>query len=136
MKLLIVEDDEDAASFMQYVLEEERHNVRTASAVGAAKAHLKEYQPDLIILDRGLPDQDGVDFCRELKKHPRFSHVPVLFVSSAKTPAEIAEGFDAGGDDYVTKPFGFVELVARVQALLRRSNEPTVGRLDPPAASA
>jgi two-component system alkaline phosphatase synthesis response regulator PhoP len=135
MKLLIVEDDEDAASFMQYVLEEERHSVRTASAVGAARMHLQDYLPDLIILDRGLPDSDGVSFCRELKKHPRFAHVPVMFVSSAKTPAEIAEGFDAGGDDYVTKPFGFVELVARVSALLRRTGAPTVGRLTPPPSA-
>ncbi|MBI3563638.1 MAG: response regulator transcription factor [Elusimicrobia bacterium] len=130
MRLLIVEDDEDAASFMQYVLEEERHSVRTASAVGAARVHLKDYVPDLIILDRGLPDQDGVEFCRELKKHPRFASVPVMFVSSAKSAAEVAEGFDAGGDDYVTKPFGPVELVARVQALLRRTGGAALGPLD------
>lgn len=124
-----MEDDEDAASFMQYVLEEERHSVRTASAVGAARVQLKDYVPDLIILDRGLPDQDGVEFCRELKKHPRFAAVPVMFVSSAKSASEVAEGFDAGGDDYVTKPFGPVELVARVQALLRRTGAATLGPL-------
>jgi len=121
MKLLIVEDDEDAASFMQYVLEQERFSVRSAGDVGEARGHLEDYTPDLIILDRGLPDVNGLDFCRELKGHPRFAKIPVIFVSSAKSPAEVAEGFSAGGDDYMTKPFGFVELIARVQALLRRT---------------
>ncbi len=126
MKLLIVEDDEDTASFIQYVLENEKHAVRTASAAGEARRHLLEFEPDLIILDRGLPDQDGLEFCRELRSHPVYANTPVLFVSAAKTPAEVAEGFSAGGDDYVTKPFGFVELVARVQALLRRSGGASV----------
>lgn len=121
MKLLIVEDDEDTASFIQYVLEAENHIVRTAGAAEQARKHLLDFEPDLIILDRGLPDQDGLEFCRELRGHPLTANVPVLFVSAAKTPAEVAEGFSAGGDDYVTKPFGFVELIARVQALLRRA---------------
>ena len=121
MKLLIVEDDEDTASFIQYVLEDERHLVRTASAAGEARRQLRDFTPDLIILDRGLPDQDGLDLCRELKGDPSTAAIPILFLSAARTPADVAEGFSAGGDDYVTKPFGFVELVARVSALLRRS---------------
>jgi two-component system phosphate regulon response regulator OmpR len=120
MRLLIVDDDEDTSSILQYVLEEEDHVVRTAGAVAEAREQLLDFKPDLIILDRGLPDQDGLEFCRELRGDPRYANTPVLFVSAAKSPAEVAEGFSAGGDDYVTKPFGFVELVARVQALLRR----------------
>ena len=133
MKLLIVEDDEDTASFIQYVLEAEGHSVRSASAADAARRQLLDFAPDLIILDRGLPDQDGLEFCRELRGHPLTANIPVLFVSAAKTPAEVAEGFSAGGDDYVTKPFGFVELVARVQSLLRRTAAPAA---EPPASSA
>jgi two-component system, OmpR family, response regulator len=121
MKLLIVEDDEDTASFIQYVLEAENHIVRIAPAAGEARRELFDFEPDLIILDRALPDQDGLEFCRELRAQQIHAHIPVLFVSAAKTPAEVAEGFSAGGDDYVTKPFGFVELVARVEALLRRT---------------
>ena len=121
MKLLIVEDDEDTSSFIQYVLENEGHIVRTASAAGEARQKLFDFAPDLIILDRGLPDQNGLEFCRELRSHPPTANTPVLFVSSAKTAADVADGFKAGGDDYVTKPFGFLELVARVESLLRRT---------------
>ena len=133
MKLLIVEDDDDTASFIQYVLEAEGHAVRTAPAASEARRLLLDFEPDLIILDRGLPDQDGLEFCRELRGHPLTANTPVLFVSAAKTPAEVAEGFQAGGDDYVTKPFGFVELVARVQSLLRRTGGVAA---DSPASSA
>jgi len=127
MNLLIVEDDEDTASFIKFVLEQESFNVRTAGAVGDARLHLRSFKPDLIILDRGLPDVDGLDFCRELKSSPDFSAIPVLFLSARKTPADVAEGLNSGGDDYVTKPFGFVELLARVQALLRRHGAVSVG---------
>jgi DNA-binding response OmpR family regulator len=131
MRLLIVEDDEDTASFIQYVLEAEGHAVRCAAAADTARERLLDFSPDLIILDRGLPDQDGLEFCRELRGRPLTANVPVLFVSAAKSPAEVAEGFSAGGDDYVTKPFGFVELVARVESLLRRTSGPAA----PPAVS-
>lgn len=120
MRLLIVENDEDTAGFMRYVLEEERHSVRTASAVGAARWQLRDYKPDLIILDRGLPDSDGVDFCRELKSRPGFLGVPVLFVSAARSPAQIHEAFAAGGDDYIVKPFSVAEFLARIESVLRR----------------
>ncbi|MFI5361752.1 MAG: response regulator transcription factor [Elusimicrobiota bacterium] len=121
MNLLIVEDDEDAAGFLQYVLEAESHTVLAVSSAAEAHRHLRDYRPDLIILDRGLPDQDGLEFCRELRGRPSTANVPVLFLSGAKTPVDVAEGFRAGGDDYVTKPYGFVELVARVHSLLRRT---------------
>jgi DNA-binding response OmpR family regulator len=126
MKLLIVDDDYDTASFIQYVMEDERHAVRTAGDAAEARRRLQDFEPDLIILDRGLPDVDGLEFCRELRGSPRYAKIPVLFLSAAKTPSEVAEGFSAGGDDYVTKPFGFVELVARVQSLLRRSGAAAV----------
>ena len=122
MKLLIVEDDTDTSSFIKFIMEQEEYEVRTASTAFEARAHLKAFKPDLIILDRGLPDTDGLEFCRELKMLPHQAHIPVLFLSAAKTPADIEDGFNAGGGDYVGKPFGFVELVARVQALLRKGS--------------
>ncbi len=120
MKLLIVEDEEDTASFMRYVLEAEGYGVDTASTVFEARQRLRAAKPDLVILDRGLPDQDGLELCRELRDSPEGGEVPILFLSAAKSPSEVLEGFSVGGDDYMPKPFGFLELVARVQALLRR----------------
>ena len=120
MKLLIVEDDADTASFVKYVLEQERFEVQTAATAFEARGFLKTFKPDLIILDRGLPDADGLDFCRELKLLPQYTHIPVLFLSGAKSQSDVADGLNSGASDYVTKPFGFIELVARVQALLRK----------------
>ncbi len=120
MKLLIVEDDADTSSFVKYVLEQERFDVLTAGSAFEARGYLKSFKPDLVILDRGLPDADGLDFCRELKMLPQYAHIPVLFLSAAKTPADVVDGFNSGGSDYMTKPFGFIELVARVQSLLRK----------------
>jgi len=120
MNLLLVEDDDDTASFVKFVLEQESFNVRVAPHVVGAREQLLDFRPDLILLDRNLPDTDGVEFCRELKSAPRFASIPVVFLSARKEPSEVAEGLNSGGDDYVTKPFGFVELVARVQAVLRR----------------
>ncbi len=120
MNLLIVEDDEDTASFVRYVLEQESFNVRVAADAATAREHLLDFRPDLILLDRNLPDADGLDLCRELKGQRRYADIPIVFLSARKSAAEIAEGLDCGGADYVPKPFGFVELVARVQAVLRR----------------
>jgi len=124
MNLLIVEDDEDNASFLKFVLEQESYRVRTAAAAHEARAQLKSFRPNLIILDRGLPDADGLEFCRELKALPECAHIPVLFLTARNAPGDAAAGLNNGGDDYITKPFGFVELLARVQSLLRRCASP------------
>ncbi len=121
MKLLIVEDDQDTASFIKFILEQESYEVKAATTAFEARSHLKNFTPDLIILDRGLPDTDGLDFCRELKGDDKFGRIPVLFLSAARSQADVVDGFNSGGDDYIGKPFGFVELVARVQALLRKT---------------
>lgn len=124
MKLLVVDDDDNTASFIQYVLEDELYSVRTASAVGEAQRQLEEFAPDLIILDRSLPDKDGLEFCRELRRDKRFAGIPVLFLSAASDPTDITEGLNSGGNDYMTKPFDFLELVNRVKSLLKRPDQP------------
>src|SRR5439155_6755283 len=96
MKLLIVEDDTDTSSFIRFIMEQEQYEVRTAATAFEARTHLDAFKPDLIILDRGLPDADGLEFCQELKTRPHYAHIPVLFLSAAKTPPDIQGGLAAG----------------------------------------
>jgi len=121
-RLLLVEDDVDASSFLQYVLEQEEYDVRVAHSAGEAREALAGGSADLIVIDRGLPDGDGIDLCREIRSQRDLARLPVMFLTARKSPADIEDGFAAGGDDYLAKPFSFVELLARIQALLRRDS--------------
>jgi heavy metal response regulator len=130
MRILVVEDEQKVASFIKKGLEEEGYAVDVASdgeeglALGLARVH------DLIILDIRLPKMDGLRVLQALRQ----DHVtaPVLLLTVRATIEDKVLGLDAGADDYLTKPFAFQELVARVRALLRRraEAEPTVLRID------
>jgi DNA-binding response OmpR family regulator len=125
MKLLLVEDEKKVASFIKKGLEEEFHNVDIAhnGNEGAAMALQKEY--DLIILDIMLPYKDGITITKELRAQKITT--PILLLTAKDKVQDKVEGLDAGADDYLTKPFDFEELIARVRALLRRTeNEKTL----------
>lgn len=110
--VLVVEDEEDISSFLRFVLENENFTVKTAGSLAEAREHLKGGQPEAVLLDRGLPDGDGLDICRELKSAEAAPSVVVL--SARKDPAEVAEGLAAGADHYITKPFQFVDVISRL----------------------
>ncbi len=118
MRLLLVEDDERVASFIRKGLEAERYTVDVAGdgelglEMGLSKLH------DLIILDINLPIRTGTQVCRELRQ--ALVETPVLMLTARDSIADKVENLKSGADDYLTKPFAFEELVARVQALLRR----------------
>ena len=112
--ILVVEDEEDVSSFLRYVLESDSFNVETASSIAEARELLKLRVPDAVLLDRGLPDGDGLELCRELGAAGR--KPPVLVISSRKDSKEIEEGLQAGAVDYIAKPFQFVNVLARVRA--------------------
>ncbi|MBK9576753.1 MAG: response regulator [Fibrobacterota bacterium] len=115
--VLVVEDDKAIQRLLRDVLEQEglvAHEARTAR-LGLSEAASR--QPDLIILDLGLPDLDGKEFLRELRD---WSEVPVLVLSARGSELEKVAALDRGADDYLTKPFGVPELLARLRALLRR----------------
>lgn len=116
--ILLVEDDRQIREFVAATLEGEGYAVieTGTAAQGAVEAGARK--PDLLILDLGLPDRDGVDFIRDYRA---WSRVPVLILSARSQEAHKVAALDAGGDDYLTKPFGVSELLARVRALLRRS---------------
>jgi len=121
MRILIVEDDEKVASFIRKGLEEEQHAV-DVSRDGEDGAHWAVENPyDLIILDVMLPKKDGIRVCREIRAGK--VHTPVLMLTARDSLEDKVHGLDAGADDYLTKPFSFEELLARVRALLRRSQE-------------
>lgn len=110
--VLVIEDEEDISEFLRYILENENFTVKTAGSLAEARAHLKGGLPDAVLLDRGLPDGDGLEICRELKGAGKLPAVLVL--SARKDTAEIAEGFAAGADHYITKPFQFLDVLSRL----------------------
>jgi two-component system KDP operon response regulator KdpE len=117
--ILIVEDDSSIAQFVAASLSAEGMKPRVCGTVRAARNEVSACVPQLVILDLGLPDEDGVSLIRSLRPHHA---VPVLVLSArAQEPEKIA-ALDAGADDYLTKPFGVGELLARVRAMLRRAS--------------
>lgn len=136
--ILVVEDDDELRRVVASNLREQGFVVELADT-GTAALDLVERTPlDLLIIDIGLPDTDGRDLCHALRA--RGIQTPVLFLTARDALVDRIAGFDAGGDDYLTKPFALVELVARIQAVLRRSGaDPALERagvrLDPSAHS-
>lgn len=120
-RILVLEDDETSSVLIMDLLTAEGYSVESAGTVAAARERTKEGDFDLYLLDRTLPDGEGVDFCHELRRGSRTRSTPVLFLTAKGTADEKLEGFRAGGDDYLSKPFNHGELCARVVALLRRS---------------
>lgn len=118
MKVLVVEDEHKIANSIKKGLEQELFSVDVAydAIEGFDLASTEDY--DLIILDRLLPGGDGVNLCRKLRE--RITHTPILLLTAKGQVADRVEGLNAGADDYLTKPFAFEELLARIKALTRR----------------
>ena len=116
LRVLVVEDDREIRSLLQSSLSVEGFSVQTAVSLSEARALLQHSAPDLLILDLGLPDGDGVELVRELRRQQA---VPVIVVSARHQEAQKIELLDAGADDYLTKPFGIAELLARMRVALR-----------------
>jgi two-component system OmpR family response regulator len=132
--VLIVEDDDELRAVLSRGLGEEGFAVDAVSTGSALLERAEEDVPDVLVIDVGLPDADGRDLCQALRA--RGVKTPVLFLTAHDAVVDRVAGFDAGGDDYLTKPFAFVELVARLQALLKRAGtdsavEAAGLRLDP-----
>lgn len=115
--VLVVEDAPEFARIVSTVLENAGHNVRLATTIAEALTELDIHVPDVVILDLGLPDGDGLDLCRMIRER---SSAYVLMLTGRDDEVDKLLGFRLGADDYVTKPFSARELAARVEALLRR----------------
>ena len=118
MHILLVEDDPMLAAVIENGLGERGNSVVAASTVATGRAHAMERTCDIIILDIGLPDGSGFDLCRELRAAGL--DTPILMLTARESVQDRVHGLEVGADDYLTKPFAFTELVARVTALGRR----------------
>ena len=119
--ILIVDDDAPVQRAIKRVLESVGYRVSAASDGQEALDMIARERPDLLVLDIIMPRMDGLEVCRRVRADPFVAKLPILFLTAKGRPADIAQGLDAGGDDFLTKPFDVVELPARCRALLRRA---------------
>ena len=127
---LIVEDEPSIRRFVRMALEAEGWQVHEAASVRQGLVEAGTRRPDLVILDLGLPDDDGLNYLRDLRA---WSGVPVIVLSARTAEADKIAALDAGADDYLCKPFGIGELMARVRVALRRSQSAAKSSADDPA---
>ena len=121
-RILIVDDEPNILGTLAPLLRTRGYEVFTAMTATAAREAIARDRPDLIVLDLGLPDADGVELCREIRE----AHsVPIVVLSARGAERDKVRALDVGADDYVTKPFGAEELTARIRAALRRADSPT-----------
>ncbi|CAO5161236.1 DNA-binding transcriptional activator KdpE [Frankia sp. AiPs1] len=123
-RILLVEDEPQLLRAMRINLRSRGHEVRTAGGGAHALAEAAGHPPDLVVLDLGLPDMDGIDVIRGLRGWTR---VPIIVLSGRTSGPDKIAALDAGADDYVTKPFSVEELLARIRAVTRRATSPETG---------
>ncbi len=121
-KILLVEDENNIRNLVSTMLETSGYQVITARTCASAQTLFASYLPDLVILDLGLPDQDGLTFLSEVRET---SLVPIIILSARVEELDKVEALDLGANDYITKPFGSAELLARVRSALRNSRHNT-----------
>ena len=119
--ILIIEDDEDIIQLVSFNLLKAGYHVSTASSAEDGLAQLAQGRIDAILLDLMLPGESGLELCSRLRREPEHASVPILMMTARRQEEEIVAGLEAGADDYITKPFSPKVLLARLQAVLRRS---------------
>lgn len=121
-KIYIVEDDKNIAEIEQFALKNAGYEVYSFATAREFESKLQEEQPALIIMDIMLPDRDGLSLVKDLREHSVTSKIPIIMVTAKSSEMDKVKGLDQGADDYMTKPFGIMELISRVKAMLRRAN--------------
>ena len=120
--VLVVEDEAPLLTMLRYNLEKQGFRVEEAADGQEALTRIAEQQPDLVLLDWMLPVMSGIEVCRQIRRKPRTRDLPVIMVTARTEDQDEVRGLNAGADDYITKPFNIDVLLARMQALLRRSS--------------
>lgn len=119
--IYIVEDDENIREIEMFALKNAGYEVQGFSCASAFWTRMKEKHPALILLDIMLPDEDGLSVVKKLRCAAETRKIPIILVTAKTTELDKVKGLDIGADDYITKPFGVMELISRVKALMRRS---------------
>ena len=120
-KIFIVEDEPSIVQLVKYNLEKQNFKVLVSNNGEEGLQEIKKTEPDLILLDWMLPDLSGIDICKALRKDTKFKNVPIIMLTARSQEEDKVLGLNVGADDYLPKPFSNPELIARVNALLRRS---------------
>jgi DNA-binding response OmpR family regulator len=124
-KILLVDDETVLVETIAYNLEQAGYIVITAADGVSALEAVRREVPDLIVLDIMLPEIDGLEVCRQLRREDSTAHIPIMMLTAKTEEIDKVVGLEVGADDYVTKPFGRRELLARIRALLRRTDYPS-----------
>ena len=119
--IYIVEDDQNIREIESFALKNSGYQIQDFSCAKDFYRALKDKTPDLAILDIMLPDEDGMEILQKLRRNPETRRLPIMMVTAKTTEMDRVKGLDLGADDYMSKPFGVMELISRVKALLRRS---------------
>jgi two-component system, OmpR family, phosphate regulon response regulator PhoB len=128
--VLVVEDEAAIATLLRYNLEKQGYRVSEASDGQEALTRIQEQQPDIVLLDWMLPVMSGIEVCRQIRRKPATRDLPVIMVTARTEDHDAVRALNTGADDYITKPFNIDALLARMRALLRRSNAvPDKGQL-------
>ena len=120
--IYIVEDDENIREIEMFALKNAGYEIREFDCASAFFAGMRERIPALVLLDIMLPDEDGLSIVKKLRAASETRRLPIIMATAKTTELDMVKGLDLGADDYITKPFGVMELIARVKALMRRSN--------------
>lgn len=128
-KVLVVEDEDAISHLLEYNLTAEGFSVAIVADGDHALAMTEEFEPDIILLDWMLPNISGIEICRQLRARENTKDIPVIMLTARAVEEDRLRGFERGADDYITKPFSMKELVARMQAVLRRANPSASGNM-------
>jgi len=129
-RILLVDDEADILEFVGYNLQREGYEVFTAGDGAEGVARALEVRPHLILLDRMMPRMDGIETCRRLREHPELNETMIVFLTALGEDEHQLSGFEAGADDYISKPIKMHILVSRIKAILKR-----IGTVEPPRAA-
>jgi two-component system response regulator RpaA len=119
--ILVVDDDDIVAQTIERTLQRHQFDVQVARSGVEALKIIRRHPPALMILDVLMPGMNGYEICQEIRRDPRLADLPILFLTARGKHEDVVQGFTAGGDDYLTKPFNIEELILRVKAILRRT---------------